>query len=96
MTSIGLKTQRKKFYMVPKVFLYLLLIRLLAHFRHTSGPTVIKNVDIIADIKTDQSAIVLHLQRVEETKKGPGFWKINTSLLSDENFIQVMKTNLEV
>ena len=57
---------------------------------------LIKNVDIIAAIKTDHSAIVLHLQGFEETKKGPGFWKMNTSLLSDENFIQLMKTNLEI
>ena len=57
---------------------------------------LIKNVDIIAAIKTDHAAIVLHLQGVEETKKGPGFWKMNTSLLSDEKIIQLMKTNLEV
>ena len=42
---------------------------------------LIKNVDIIAAIKTDHAAIVLHLQGVEETKKGPGFWKVNTSLV---------------
>ena len=57
---------------------------------------LIKNVDIIAAIKTDHSDIVLHLQGVEETKKGPGFWKMNTSVLSDEKFIQLMKMNLEV
>ena len=57
---------------------------------------LIKNVDIIAAIKTDHSAIVLHLQGFEEAKKGPGFWKMNTSLLSDENFIQLMETNLEI
>lgn len=57
---------------------------------------LIKNVDIIAALKTDHSAIVLHLQGFEESKKGPGFWKMNTSLLSDENFIQLMKTNLEI
>ena len=56
---------------------------------------LIKNVDIIAAIKTDHSAIALRLQGFEETKKGQGFWKMNTSLLSDENFIQLMKTNLE-
>lgn len=56
----------------------------------------IKNVDMIAAIKTDHSAIVLHLQDVEETTRGPGYWKMNTSLLTDENFIRLMKTNLEV
>ena len=51
---------------------------------------------MIAAIKTDHSAIVLHLQDVEETTRGPGYWKMNTSLLTDENFIRLMKTNLEV
>ena len=32
---------------------------------------LIENVDIIAAIKTDHSAIVLHLQGFEEAKKGP-------------------------
>ena len=60
---------------------------------------LIKNVDIIASQDysiQDHAAILLHLQGVEETKKGPGFWKMNTSLLSDERFIELMKTNLEV
>ena len=56
----------------------------------------IKNVDMIAAIKTDHLAIVLHLQDVEESTRGPGYWKMNTSLLTDENFIRLMKTNLEV
>ena len=41
---------------------------------------LIKSADIIA-------ATVLYLQAVKESKKGPGFWKMNTSLLSDEKFI---------
>ena len=82
--------------MLPKISIYLLQVRLLARIRYTSGLDYIKNVDIIAVIKTDHSAIVLHSQGFEETKKGLGFWKMNTSLLSDENFIHLMKTNLEI
>ena len=52
---------------------------------------LIKNVDILALIKTDHLVIVRHLLRVEETKKGPGSWKMNRSLLSDEKFIQLQK-----
>ena len=59
--------------MVPKISIHLLQVRLLAHFRYTSGLDYIKNVDIIAVIKTDHSAIVLHSQGFEETKKGLGF-----------------------
>ena len=38
----------------------------------------VKDVDIKAAIKTDHSAIVLHLQDLEEVKRGPGIWKMNT------------------
>jgi len=34
---------------------------------------LIKDVDIIAAIKTDHSAILLRLQELEECKRGPGF-----------------------
>ena len=53
---------------------------------------LIKDVDIIAAIRTGHSAILLHLQKLE---RGPGFWKMNTSVLTDENFVQKMKEKLE-
>ena len=56
---------------------------------------LIKDVDIIAAIRTDHSAILLHLQELEECKRGPGFWKMNTSLLTDKIFVQKMKEKLE-
>jgi len=34
---------------------------------------LIKDIDIIAAIQTDHSAILLHLQELEECKRGPGF-----------------------
>ena len=52
---------------------------------------LIKDVNIIAAIRTDHSAIFLHLQEIEKCQRGPGFWKMNTSLLPDENFGQKMK-----
>lgn len=52
---------------------------------------LIKNVDIFDAIRADHLAILLHLQELEECKRGLGFWKMNTSLLTDENFIQKMK-----
>ena len=39
-----------------------------------------KDVDIVPAIKTDYSAITLQLHRIEDGNKGPGFWKMNTSL----------------
>ena len=37
---------------------------------------LIKDVNIIAPIRTDHSAIFLHLQEIEEYQRGPGFWKM--------------------
>ena len=56
---------------------------------------LIKDVNIIAAIRTDHSAIFLHLQEIEKCQRGPGFWKMNTSLLPDENFGQKMKEKLD-
>ena len=42
---------------------------------------LVTQVDIVASIKTDHSAVVLELKEIEENCKGPGFWKLNTSLL---------------
>ena len=39
---------------------------------------------MISAIKTDHSAIVIELQDVEDKVKGPGFWKLNCSLLNDK------------
>ena len=44
-------------------------------------------VDMISAIKTDHSAIVIELQDVEHQVKGPGFWKLNCSLLNDTEYV---------
>ena len=43
---------------------------------------LVTQVDNIASIKTYHSAIVLELKEIEENCKGPGFRKLNTSLLA--------------
>ena len=55
---------------------------------------MIKDVNIIAATRSDHSTI-LHPQEIEECQRGPGFWKMNTSLLTDENFVQKMKEKLD-
>ena len=45
------------------------------------------HVDMISAIKTDHSAIVIELQDVEDKVKGPGFWKLNCSLLNDKEYV---------
>ena len=49
---------------------------------------LVTQVDIVASIKTDHSSIVLELEDIKESCKGPGFWKLNNSLLDRpvENF----------
>ena len=55
----------------------------------------IKDVDIIAAIRTDHSAILLHLQELEECKRGTRFLKMNSLLLTDDIFVHKMNEKLE-
>ena len=50
----------------------------------------VKDVDIKNSIKSDHSAISLSLESIEKNKRGPGFWKLNTSLLNDDKYVQGM------
>ena len=45
-------------------------------------------VDIIPSIKTDHSAILIESQGVDAKAKGPGIWKLDCSLLSDETYVE--------
>ena len=45
------------------------------------------NVDMISAIKTDHSAITIEFQDVDDKVKGPGFWKLNCSLLNDKQYV---------
>ena len=55
---------------------------------------MVGNVDIVSAIKTDHSAIILQLHKIEEEVKGPGFWKMNTSILNDAAYIEEVKKNI--
>ena len=50
----------------------------------------VENVDIIPAIRTDHSAISIHINGIEETGRGPSFWKFNSSLLEDEDYINLV------
>ena len=47
----------------------------------------VSNVDMISAIKTDHSAITIEFQDVDDKVKGPGFWKLNCSLLNDKQYV---------
>jgi len=49
---------------------------------------------MIASIKTDHSAIVLELKEIEENCKGLGFWKLNTSLLANPEYVKTITSEL--
>ena len=46
--------------------------------------------DIVAGYKTDHSMISLSLGLTENIR-GPGLWKLNTSFLSDEEYLKCIK-----
>ena len=59
------------------------------------------NVDATCKIfhapETDHSAISLHLQaRFNKQRRGPGFWKFNSSLIEDDNYVNVLRKNIDL
>ena len=42
----------------------------------------------------DHSAITLQLHKIEEGVKGPGFWKMNTSMLNDAAYVEDVKKKI--
>ena len=50
----------------------------------------VENVDIIPAIRTDHSAITMHINGIEETGRGPSLWKFNSSLLEEDEYITLI------
>ena len=50
----------------------------------------IVSVDIIPSIKTDHSAITLSINGIDDSKRGPNFWKFNSSLVNDNNYCDLL------
>ena len=48
---------------------------------------LVKAADIIPAIRTDHAAITLELVNKSDDIKGPGIWKMNCSLLDDEDYV---------
>ena len=55
----------------------------------------IANTDIIPSIRSDHSAIVLHIKEVPERQRGNGHWKFNSSLISNELYTTQLVLNIE-
>ena len=48
---------------------------------------LVRSTDIIPAIRTDHDAIFLEIGKLQNEIKGPGHWKMNCSLLADEEYI---------
>ena len=56
-----------------------------------------KKCDIVHAPESDHSAVSLILQSDHQNqKRGPGFWKFNTSLLKDETYVSALKINFPI
>ena len=53
----------------------------------------VSKVDILPGFRTDHSLISLHL-KVNENIKGPGFWKLNTFLLTELPYVNLIKETI--
>ena len=56
----------------------------------------VKVTNIIPAIKTDHAAISLEFNISSEHIKGPGHWKMNCSLLDDDNYIREVTAKMPV
>ena len=60
-------------------------------FISKSMESAIQNADIVANIFSDHSAVSLSMSlESNETKRGPGFWKFNNSLLMDKCYTDMI------
>ena len=51
--------------------------------------TITQTVDIVPGYKTDHSiAMITLIISLHSSQRGNGFWKLNTSLLSDEDYVK--------
>lgn len=47
----------------------------------------IGNIDIVSGVKSDHSAITFSFCKQSKDLRGPGFWKFNSQLIEDENYV---------
>jgi len=60
-------------------------------FLSKSLRSLIADVKIVADIFSDHCALCLSVHTEEQkTKRGPGFWKFNNSLLTDGTYVELI------
>ena len=56
----------------------------------------VEDADIIPSINSDHSAIVLHFSTIEKQNHGPSYWKFNSSLTNDTNYVTLINQSIPV
>ena len=54
-----------------------------------------QKVEIVPGIRTDHSSVILDIE-LESTKRGPGYWKMNVSLLKNMDYVQKINNLLDI
>ena len=57
---------------------------------------MMRSTEIIPAIRTDHDAILLETGKLENGQKGPGYWKLNCSLLADDAYVNSVTELLPV
>ncbi len=55
---------------------------------------LVESSNIIPSIRSDHSAVTLHLKNSTIQKRGQNYWKFNNTLLEDEKYNQFLHTTL--
>ena len=54
----------------------------------------VTHTDILAGFKTDHSMVTIQVA-LHTNSRGPGFWKLNTSFLSETEYINQIRTAIK-
>ena len=56
----------------------------------------VTNMEIIPSVRSDHSAITLHFKTIQQgCEKGRGHWKLNSSIIEDQDFVQEIMVEKE-
>ena len=56
---------------------------------------LIVKTDIIHSIRSDNSAISMHIKHIQAEVRGSGHWKFNSSLVTDVAYIEQLETKIK-
>ena len=51
-------------------------------------------IEIIASVQSDHSALKMKISSLTEGSKGPSYWKFNNTLISNEEYVNNMKSKI--